>query len=258
MQDLSALNGKTLSELREIAKVLGITDQSLKKRELIARIAEMAAAENDTEENAETAAAVEGDAEPQRKRGRRPRMSSVRIEENKPAGEASSERVRIVVPESAGAAASEESAAEPSPAAEVPAEQEAPKRRGRKPKAVKEAEQFAAEDKKHKDEVDTHNAADQVIYQTEKTLNELGDKVSESEKAPVQAALEDLKTKNKGNDIEAIKAATDAVQKAFYASSEKLYQQAAPQQGEANNGGAANNGGHDDGVVDADYEEVKD
>lgn len=75
-------------------------------------------------------------------------------------------------------------------------------------KAVKEAEQFAAEDKKHKDEVDTHNAADQVIYQTEKTLSELGDKVSESEKAPVQAALEDLKTKNKGNDIEAIKAAT--------------------------------------------------
>lgn len=144
MQDLSALNGKTLSELREIAKVLGITDQSLKKRELIARIAEMAAAENDTEENAETAAAVEGDAEPQRKRGRRPRMSSVRIEENKPAGEASSERVRIVVPESAGTVAAEEHAAEPSPVAEMPAEQEAPKRRGRKPKAVKEAEQNAA------------------------------------------------------------------------------------------------------------------
>ena len=144
MQDLSALNGKTLSELREIAKVLGITDQSLKKRELIARIAEMAAAENDTEENAETAAAVEGDAEPQRKRGRRPRMSSVRIEENKPAGEGSSERVRIVVPESAGTVAAEEHAAEPSPVAEMPAEQEAPKRRGRKPKAVKEAEQNAA------------------------------------------------------------------------------------------------------------------
>ena len=144
MQDLSALNGKTLSELREIAKVLGITDQSLKKRELIARIAEMAAAENDTEENAETAAAVEGDAEPQRKRGRRPRMSSVRIEENKPAGEGSSERVRIVVPESAGTVAAEEHAAEPSPVAEMPAEQEAPKRRGRKPKAVKEAEQSAA------------------------------------------------------------------------------------------------------------------
>ena len=144
MQDLSALNGKTLSELREIAKVLGITDQSLKKRELIARIAEMAAAENDTEENAETAAAVEGDAEPQRKRGRRPRMSSVRIEENKPAGEGSSERVRIVVPESAGTVAAEEHAAEPSPVAEMPAEQEAPKRRGRKPKAVKEVEHNAA------------------------------------------------------------------------------------------------------------------
>ena len=158
MQDLSALNGKTLSELREIAKVLGITDQSLKKRELIARIAEMAAAENDTEENAETAAAVEGDAEPQRKRGRRPRMSSVRIEENKPAGEASSERVRIVVPESAGAAALEESAAEPSPAAEVPAEQEAPKRRGRKPKAVKEAEQNAAAEEGGAAEAEPHAA----------------------------------------------------------------------------------------------------
>ncbi len=159
MQDLSALNGKTLSELREIAKVLGITDQSLKKRELIARIAEMAAAENDTEENAETAAAVEGDAEPQRKRGRRPRMSSVRIEENKPAGEASSERVRIVVPESAGTVAAEEHAAEPSPVAEMPAEQEAPKRRGRKPKAVKEAEQNAAAEEGGAAEAEPHAAS---------------------------------------------------------------------------------------------------
>ncbi|HJC78220.1 MAG TPA: transcription termination factor Rho [Candidatus Alistipes merdipullorum] len=159
MQDLSALNGKTLSELREIAKVLGITDQSLKKRELIARIAEMAAAENDTEENAETAAAVEGDAEPQRKRGRRPRMSSVRIEENKPAGEGSSERVRIVVPESAGTVAAEEHAAEPSPVAEMPAEQEAPKRRGRKPKAVKEAEQNAAAEEGGAAEAEPHAAS---------------------------------------------------------------------------------------------------
>ena len=159
MQDLSALNGKTLSELREIAKVLGITDQSLKKRELIARIAEMAAAENDTEENAETAAAVEGDAEPQRKRGRRPRMSSVRIEENKPAGEGSSERVRIVVPESAGTVAAEEHAAEPSPVAEMPAEQEAPKRRGRKPKAVKEAEQNTAAEEGGAAEAEPHAAS---------------------------------------------------------------------------------------------------
>ena len=126
-------------------------------------------------------------------------------------------------------------------------------------KAVKEAEQYAAEDKARKDEVDTHNAADQVIYQTEKTLNEMGDKIDASDKASIEAALEDLKTKNKGNDVAAIKAATDAVQKAFYAVSEKLYQQNAAQQGGGNpTGGAAPNGGNDDGVVDADFEEVND
>ncbi|MEA4966451.1 MAG: molecular chaperone DnaK [Oscillospiraceae bacterium] len=130
-------------------------------------------------------------------------------------------------------------------------------------KAVKEAEQFAAQDKARKEEIDTHNAADQMIYQTEKTLGELGDKISESDKAPVQAAVEDLKQKNKGSDIEAIKAATDAVQKAFYAISEKLYQQA-PQGGAADGGfhgaagqGAAGAAGGDD-VVDADYEVVDD
>ena len=117
-------------------------------------------------------------------------------------------------------------------------------------KAVKEAEQFAAEDKARKDEVDTHNMADQTVYQTEKTLNELGDKISDSEKAPILAAVEKLKELNKGNDIQAIKNATEEVQKAFYAVSEKLYQQAAPQGG--NPGGQ----GGDDGVVDADYETV--
>ena len=124
-------------------------------------------------------------------------------------------------------------------------------------KAFKEAEQYAAEDKARKDEVDAHNAADQMIYQTEKTLGELGDKVSESEKAPIQAAIENLKEKNKGNDVEAIKAATEEVQKAFYAVSEKLYQQQAAQQG-APNGGTAPNQGGDDNVVDADYEVVDD
>ena len=84
-------------------------------------------------------------------------------------------------------------------------------------KAVKEAEQFAAEDKARKEEVDTRNMADQVVYQTEKTLGELGDKVSESEKAPVLAAVEKLKEAQKGSDVAAIKAATDEVQKAFYA-----------------------------------------
>ncbi len=125
-------------------------------------------------------------------------------------------------------------------------------------KAVKEAEQFAAEDKARKEEVDTHNAADQVIYQTEKTLNELGDKISASEKTDVQAALEELKEKNKGNDVEAIKAATDKVEKAFYAISEKLYKNAAPQDGAPTGNGGSSNGGNDDGVVDADFEEVND
>jgi len=117
-------------------------------------------------------------------------------------------------------------------------------------KAVAEAEQFAAEDKARREEVDTHNSADQIIYQTEKTLGELGDKISAEEKATIQASVDKLKELNKGTDIEAIKAAIDEVQKAFYAVSEKLYQQAAPQGGEG-----AQPGG--DGVVDADYETVE-
>ena len=116
-------------------------------------------------------------------------------------------------------------------------------------KAVREAEQFAAEDKARKEEVDTHNNADHVIYQTEKTLGELGDKISEEEKASIQTAVDKLKEVNKGTDVAAIKAATEEVQKAFYAVSEKLYQNAAPQ-GEP--GAQPGN----DGVVDADYETV--
>ena len=126
-------------------------------------------------------------------------------------------------------------------------------------KAVKEAEQYAAEDKARKDEVDTRNAADQVIYQSEKTLNEMGDKVTESDKAPVLAAIEKLKEAQKGTDVAAIKAATDEVQKAFYAVSEKLYKNAAPQgDPNANCGGDCGGCGTqdsgkpgDDGVVDA-------
>ena len=124
-------------------------------------------------------------------------------------------------------------------------------------KAVKEAEQYAAEDKARKDEVDTHNAADQLIYQTEKTLNELGDKVDANDKASIESAVNDLKEKNKGSDVAAIKASTEALQKAFYAVSEKLYQNAAPQQGQPQQG-AANNGSNPDEPIDADYEEVKD
>ena len=121
-------------------------------------------------------------------------------------------------------------------------------------KAVREAEQFAAEDKARKDEVDTHNNAEHVIYQTEKTLGELGDKISDAEKSEIQAACDELKEINKGTDEAAIKAATEEVQQAFYKVSEKLYQQANP------NGAAGAQGGYqqpgDDGVVDADYETV--
>ena len=123
-------------------------------------------------------------------------------------------------------------------------------------KAVREAEQFAAEDKARKEEVDTHNMADQTVYQTEKTLNELGDKISDADKAPILAAVEKLKEVNKGTDVAAIKAATEEVQQAFYKVSEKLYQQTGAQQGQPgcdpNCGGSCGN----DGVVDADYETV--
>ena len=123
-------------------------------------------------------------------------------------------------------------------------------------KAVKEAEQYAAEDKARKDEVDTHNAADQVIYQTEKTLGELGDKITAEEKASIESAVAELKEKNKGSDVAAIKEATDKVQKAFYAVSEKLYKNAAPQGEGAPNGSAAS--GTKDDPIDADFEEVND
>ena len=101
----------------------------------------------------------------------------------------------------------------------------------------------------------THNAADQTIYQTEKTLNELGDKIDASEKASIQSAIDKLKEVNKGTDVAAIKAATEEVQQAFYKVSEKLYQQANPQGG-AQGGQTGPQQPGDDGVVDADYETV--
>ena len=124
-------------------------------------------------------------------------------------------------------------------------------------KAVREAEQYAAEDKARKEEVDARNAGDQMVYQAEKALNELGDKVSDNEKAPVTAAIEHLKETLKGNDVNAIKQATEEAQKSFYAISEKLYQAQAQQQ--PNQGPAAGQSApSDDGVVDADFEDVND
>jgi len=123
-------------------------------------------------------------------------------------------------------------------------------------KAVKEAEQFAEEDKKRREEVDVRNSADQMVYQTEKTLGELGDKITEDEKAGVQAEVDKLKEVLKGTDTEAIKAQTEALTKKFYEISEKLYQQAQAAQAAAGDTGATGAGAADDNVVDADYTQV--
>ena len=122
-------------------------------------------------------------------------------------------------------------------------------------KAVKEAEQFAAEDKKKKDAVDARNTADNMVYQTEKTLADLGDKISEDEKAGIQAEVDKLKDMLKTDDIdvEAVKAQTEAVSKKFYDVSSKLYADAAQAQQAA---GGAEQGAADDNVVDADYKVV--
>ena len=98
-------------------------------------------------------------------------------------------------------------------------------------RAVKEAEKFAEEDKKMKEAVEIKNRAEQMIFQCEKTLTEIGDKADESLKAPVTAAIEKLKETVKGNDTEAIKADTEALEKAFYPLAEKLYQSAQGAQG---------------------------
>ena len=132
-------------------------------------------------------------------------------------------------------------------------------------KAVKEAEQFAAEDAKRKEEVDVRNQADQVIYQTEKALEDAKDKIDAGDKATVEAAINKLKDAMKGTDIEAIKAATEEASKAFYPIAEKMYQQANPQGGQAgpdmggaNFGGQAGGANTDPNVVDADYQVVDD
>ena len=133
-------------------------------------------------------------------------------------------------------------------------------------KAVKEAEQFAAEDAKKKEEIDVRNQADQVIYQTEKALEDAKDKIDAGDKATVEAALTKLKDAMKGTDVEAIKAATEEASKAFYPIAEKMYQQANPQGGQAGPdmgganfaGGAPGGSNTDPNVVDADYEVVDD
>ena len=124
-------------------------------------------------------------------------------------------------------------------------------------KAVKEAEQYAAEDARIKESVETRNAADQMVYQAEKTLGEMGDKIPEGEKAPVQAAIDKLKETLKGEDTAAIKADTEALQQAFYAVSEKLYQQAGgPQAGPDMSGQPGGGQAEGQQYYDADYKVV--
>ena len=118
-------------------------------------------------------------------------------------------------------------------------------------KAVKDAERFAEEDKKQKEAVDAKNQAESAIFQIEKSMTELGDKVTEDEKKPVTEAIEKLKSTISGGDVEAIKADTDALQKAFYPIAEKLYAQAQQQAGEQ---GAQN----DDGTINADFTDKSD
>ena len=119
-------------------------------------------------------------------------------------------------------------------------------------KAVRDAEMFAEEDKKQKDAVDTKNHAENLVFQTEKTLGEIGDKLSDDDKADVKAAADKLRETIKGGDTEAIKADTEALEKAFYALSEKLYAQQGAQ--DPNMGGDA--GANGDGTYyNADFED---
>jgi len=132
-------------------------------------------------------------------------------------------------------------------------------------RAVRDAEKFAEEDKKQKEAVEVKNRAESMIFQSEKTLNDIGDKVSDADKAPVKDAIEKLKTTVQSGDTEAIKADTEALEKAFYAVSEKLYQQAGGAQG-GFDPNAYQQGGYDAGAgqsqdgtfYSADYEDNSD
>ena len=134
-------------------------------------------------------------------------------------------------------------------------------------KAVKEAEKFAEEDKKRKEQVDIKNQAESLVFQSEKALKDFGDKVSDADKAPVQSKIDDLKKAIEGGNTDDMKAKTDALQQAVYELSSKVYQAAGGQaQGDASAQPGADNGAaggsqggsdNNDGFVDADYTEVK-
>ncbi len=127
-------------------------------------------------------------------------------------------------------------------------------------KAVKDAEAFAAEDKKRREEIDVRNGADQMVYQSEKTITDLGDKIAADDKTDLEAKIAALKEALKGTDVEAIKAKQEELQKKFYEVSSKVYEktQAA---GEAASGADTANAGsapNDGDYVDADYKDAED
>ena len=123
-------------------------------------------------------------------------------------------------------------------------------------KAVKDAEKFAEEDKKAKEAVDVKNRADSMIFQSEKTLNEIGDKLPESDKDEVKAAIEKLKNTVQNGSTEDIKADTEALEKAFYSLSEKLYKQSGAQGAGPDMGNMGGDNAQGDGTYyNADYED---
>jgi molecular chaperone DnaK len=123
-------------------------------------------------------------------------------------------------------------------------------------RAVREAEQYAADDKKRKEEVDIRNQGDQMVYQTEKTLSEMGDKMDPADKSEIENALSALKTALSGTDTNSIKSATESLTQVFYKVSEKLYRQSAPQDGDNASAGGSSDAGQQ--YYDADYEVVDD
>ncbi len=130
-------------------------------------------------------------------------------------------------------------------------------------KAMREAEQFAAEDKKNKESAEARNSAEQLVFQSEKALNELGDKVSADEKSRVESEIGKVKEALKGNDTEMIKMATESLSKAFGEIAQKIYAQQGPQGapdmgGMGGQPGGSANGGADGDFVDADFTEVHD
>ncbi|MBQ9383020.1 MAG: molecular chaperone DnaK [Ruminiclostridium sp.] len=133
-------------------------------------------------------------------------------------------------------------------------------------RAVKDAEAYAAEDAKKKEEIDARNEADQMVYQVEKSMSDFGDKVTDADRNNVNPKLDALKDALKGSDINSIKNAKDELQKAFYEVAQKVYQQTGGQPGAgapepdvqgAGTSGGSMGGNPDDNIVDADYKDVQ-